>query len=223
MATVLTTDTVSFPLPLIPKEWNMADVRAHVGDVPLERIRTYPPPGMATEEDALERPVCELIDGILVEKAMGMYESFLAAILIVELNRYLESNPIGLTSAPDGPIRIRFGRMRVPDVAFIRWDRFPGGKVPRDQVLSIAPDLVVEILSPSNTKKEMDDKLKEYFKAGVRLVWYVDPEKRSAEVYTSPTDVEHLDADGVLDGRDVLPGFALKIKDWLDKVPREEG
>lgn len=223
MATVLTTDTVVFPVPLIPKEWNMADVRAHVGDVPLERIRTYPPPGMATEADALRKPVCELIDGILVEKATGMYESFLASILIVELNKYLATNPIGLTSAPDGPIRVQLGRMRVPDVAFVRWDRLPGGKVPRDQVLSAAPDLVVEILSPSNTKKEMDDKLKEYFKAGVRLVWYVDPEKRTAEVYTSPTNVEQLDADGILDGRDVLPGFKLKIKDWLDKVPREEG
>ena len=55
MATVLTADTVVLPVPLIPKEWTMADVRAHVGDVPLERIRTFPPPGMATEEDA-QRP-----------------------------------------------------------------------------------------------------------------------------------------------------------------------
>lgn len=222
MATV-TGGAVTFPAPLIPTEWSMADVRAHVGDVPLQRIRTYPPPGMATEEDALKKPVCELIDGILVEKAMGMYESFLASLLIVEINKYLEGNPIGLTSAPDGPFRVQVGRMRVPDVSFIRWERFPGGKVPREQVLSIAPDLVVENLSPFNTKKEMEVKLDDYFKAGVRLVWYVDPETRTAEVYTSPTNVEQLDADGILDGRDVLPGFKLKIKDWLDKVPREEG
>ncbi len=223
MATVLTTETVTFPVPLIPKEWNMADVRAHVGNVPLERIRTYPPPGMATEADALRKPVCELIDGILVEKPLDIYESILGALLGTEIVRYLENHPLGMVSGAGGPYRILPHRMRVPDVAFVHWDKFPTKKLPRDQVLSIAPDLVVEILSPSNTKKEMEDKLKEYFKAGVRLVWYVDPEKRSAEVYTSPSDVEQLDADGILDGRDVLPGFKLKIKDWLDKVPREEG
>ena len=221
MATVLTTDTVAFPVPLIPKEWNMADVRAHVGGVPLERIRNYPPPGMATEADALKKPVCELIDGILVEKATGAYESVLASLLITEINNYLAANPIGFITGEQGPYRLLPRRMRVPDVAFVRWDRFPGGKFPRSQVLNIAPDLVVEILSPSNTQKEMEDKLKEYFKAGVRLVWYVDPDKRSAEVFTSPADVEQLNADDILDGRDVLPGFKLKIKDWLDKVPRE--
>ncbi|HUE69886.1 MAG TPA: Uma2 family endonuclease [Pirellulaceae bacterium] len=223
MSTVLSTETVVFPIPLIPKEWNMADVRSHVGDVPLKRIRTYPPPGMATEEDALKEPVCELIDGILVEKATGAYESLLASLLITEINNYLATNPIGFVTGEQGPYRLLPRRMRVPDVAFVCWDRLPARKLPRGQVLSVAPDLVVEILSPSNTKKEMEKKLKEYFKAGVRLVWYVDPEKRTAEVFTSPADVEQLDAEGILDGRDVLPGFKLKIKDWLDKVPREEG
>jgi Uma2 family endonuclease len=223
MATVLPTQTVVFPVPLIPKEWNMADVCAHVGDVPLERIRTYPPPGMATEEDALRKPVCELIDGILVEKPMGAYESLLASLLITEINNYLTANPIGFVTGEQGPYRLLPRRMRVPDVAFVRWDRLPTRKLPRGQVLRVAPDLVVEVLSPSNTKKEMEKKLREYFNAGVRLVWYVDPEKRTAEVYTSPTDVEKLDADGILDGQEVLPGFKLKIKDWLDKVPREEG
>jgi Uma2 family endonuclease len=223
MATVLTPDTVVFPVPLIPKEWNMADVRAHVGDVPLERIRTFPPPGMATEEDALRKPVCELIDGILVEKAMGAYESVLASLLITEINIYLAANPIGFVSGEQGPYRLLPRRLRMPDVAFVRWDRLPTRKFPRGQVMTVAPDLVVEILSPSNTKKEMDDKLREYFKAGVRLVWYVDPDKRSAEVFTSPTAALQLNAEDILDGQDVLPGFRLKIKDWLDKVPREEG
>lgn len=223
MATVLSTETVVFPVPLIPKEWNMADVRAHVGDVPLERIRTYPPPGMATEEDALRKPVCELIDGILVEKPLDIYKSFLGALLATEMIRYLERHPIGIVTGAGGPYRISPGRTRIPDIAFVNWHRFPTRKLPREPVVSIAPDLVVEILSLTNTKKEMEDKLKEYFQAGVRLVWYVDPEKRTAEVYTSPTNVERLNADGILDGRDVLPGFKLKIKDWIDKVPRAEG
>jgi hypothetical protein len=71
MAGVASAHTVILPVPLIPKEWTMADVCAHVGDVPPKRIRRYPPPGMATEEDALRKPVSELIDGIFVEKVMG--------------------------------------------------------------------------------------------------------------------------------------------------------
>lgn len=222
MATVLSTETVVLPAPLIPREWSMADVRAHVGDVPLERIRNYPPPGMATEDDALRKPVCELIDGILVEKAMGAYESLLALFLATEINNYLAANPIGFITGEQGPYRLLPRRMRVPDVAFVRWERLPTRRFPRGQVLNVPPDLVVEILSPANTKKEMEKKLKEYFKAGVRLVWYVDPETRSAEVYTSPTDALRLDSDGILDGRDILPGFGLKLADWFDKVQREE-
>ena len=125
MATVLPPETVVFPGPLIPTEWNMADVRAHVGDVPLERIRTFPPPGMATEADALNQPVCELIDGILVEKPIGAYESVLALFLATEINNHLATNPIGFVTGEQGPYRLVPRRMRVPDVAFVRWDRLP--------------------------------------------------------------------------------------------------
>lgn len=141
--------------------------------------------------------------------------------MITEIHLYLATNPIGFVFGEQGPYRLLPRRMRVPDVAFVRWERLPTRKLPRGQLLNVAPDLVVEILSPSNARKELEMKLKEYFQASVRLVCYVDPETRSAAVYGSPTEVEQLDAGGLLDGRDVLPGF--ERKDWLDKVPREEG
>ena len=79
----------------------------------------------------------------------------------------------------------------------------------------IIPDLVVEVLSPSNTTAEMDRKLKEYFAAGVRLVWYADPRKRTVRVFEAVDRVVSLDESATLDGGAVLPGFALKVADWL--------
>src|SRR5262249_14851888 len=76
---------------------------------------------------------------------------------------------------------------------------------------SKVPDLAVEILSPSNTRKEMQIKLKEYFLGGVKLVWIINPEKRTAEVYTAPDKVTAIPAGGSLDGDNVLPGFTLPL------------
>jgi hypothetical protein len=87
MATVDTPHGATVPLPptLVPTEWTMADLQAHLGGVPAERIRLYPPPGMATEQDVLnihdhEDRLCELVDGILVDKVMASFVSLLAGI-----------------------------------------------------------------------------------------------------------------------------------------------
>ncbi len=74
----------------------------------------------------------------------------------------------------------------MPDVAFMSWDRLPGKTVPDEAIPELAPDLAIEVLSAGNTKGEMERKLKDYFFAGVRLVWYIDWRRRTAEVYTSP-------------------------------------
>jgi len=201
----------------------MADIRAHVGNVPLSRIRSFPPPGKSREADALRgERVCELVDGILVEKPAGFYESTLAGLLLTAINNYLEKRPLGIATGEKGPLWILPRRMRMPDVAFVRWEKFPSRRIPRKKTPRRAPDLAVEILSPGNTKAEMELKLQEYFRAGVRLVWYVDAKTQTARIFTSPTDVALIDCHGILDGRDVLPGFQLRLKDWFDKVPREE-
>jgi Uma2 family endonuclease len=226
MAAGLDTPAVTFPPTALPVEWSLADLRKHLGGIPLKRIRSYPPPGMATEEDAIalrERagPICEVIDGILVEKVMGTYESVLAGLILQWLNAFLEEHPLGVALAPDGMLRMLPKRTRVPDVSFIRWERFPKRKLPRDKVFAVAPDLAIEILSPGNTPTEMDLKLEDYFRAGVRLVWLIDPERRTAKVYTSLDEFKEVKESGVLDGGDVLPGFRIKLKELFTRVPRE--
>jgi Uma2 family endonuclease len=183
---------------------------------PVHRIRVCPTPGTATEEDLLDAEsrsnrICELIDGTLVEKAMASRESMLAAELIYFIRRYLDSHPLGRVLAPDGLLKILPGQIRAPDVSFIRWERFPGGQVPKAAVFSIVPDLAAEIISEGNTDDEMDRKLRDYFLAGVRLVWYIEPKSRTARAYTAVGECTEIGPDDSLRGLEVLPGFELPL------------
>ena len=205
-----------------PMEWTAADWQSGLGGIPLERIRMYPRPGMATEKDVLEihartGRLCELIDGVLVEKPMGFYESQLAAALIVVLGGYLRVHRIGTVAGADGMLKILPTQVRIPDVSFIRWERLPAESGP---IPAVAPDLAVEVLSESNTEREMTQKLHDYFAGGARLVWYIDPHTRSARAYTSPEQCVLVDHEGSLVGGDVLPGFALRLKDLFAEAER---
>jgi Uma2 family endonuclease len=201
----------------MPGDWSLADLHQRLGGIPLERIRLNPPAGMATEEDVLrihdhEDRLFELIDGTLVEKAMGWYESLLAGLILTELNNFLRRNKLGKAFGADAAMRILSSQVRIPDVGFISWDRFPKGPLPRRPITRLVPDLAVEVLSETNTPAEMDRKLQDYFAAGVRLVWYIDPATRSATVYTDASQGEHIPEDGLLDGGPVLPGFSLSLR-----------
>jgi Uma2 family endonuclease len=206
----------------------LADLLERLGGVPPERIRLHPAPGTAMEADVLADPLgqkrnCELVDGVLVEKPMGYYESLLAMILIQWLRNFLDESDLGITLGEAGPLRLAPGLVRLPDVSFISWDRFPNRELPAESILDMAPDLAVEILSPSNTEAEMERKLYEYFAAGAQLAWYADPVSRTVRVYTSPTDVRLRNEEDTLDGGAVLPGFRISIRDWFTRAGQRRG
>ena len=136
------------------------------------------------------------------------------------INAYLDEDDRGICVGADGMMRIAPGLVRIPDVSFISWDRLPGRESPKDPVPDLAPDLAVEILSEGNTPAEMKRKVGEYFKAGVRLVWLIDPRKRTARVYSAPHRAIHIRATESLEGGDVLPGFVIGLADLLDRGRR---
>ena len=202
---------------------SMADLLHRLGDIPPERVRMKPLPGTAKIKDVIdieahENRLFELVEGVLVEKAMGSRESVLAGAIIEYLRQYAKPQRLGIVMAPDGMMEILGGMVRMPDVAYISRARLPGGKVPKDAVPRLAPDLAVEIISRGNTKAEMTRKRSEYFKAGVRIVWEVDQRSRTVTVYTSPNRHKVLNEDQVLDGGTVLPGFSLKLKDLFAEL-----
>lgn len=205
-----------------------ADVWLRAGQVPLERILTVPAPGTATVDDAVNSRRrlnlnCELVDGILVAKPMGYFESKVALALAFFLHQYLDNNPIGEVAGEDGPCETLPDHLRKPDVAFTSFQRINSQSKPTRKALPFAPDLAVEILSPSNTAAEMEKKLREYFAAGARLVWHIEPELQTARVFTAPEHWEDVPATGVLNGDGVLPGFELPLARLFAKAgPRLE-
>jgi Uma2 family endonuclease len=205
----------------------LADLLDRLGGIPLERIRFQPYPGTATEVDVLtalgasRKRLCELIDGVLVEKAMGYTESLLASYLIVVLDAFVRPRNLGLVTAPDGTIRLWPGRVRIPDVGFFSWDRLPGRRRPPEAIPLLAPDLAVEILSAGDTAAEMRLKRQDSFQAGGRLVWEIDPAARKVRVYTAVDAVTVLTEAESLDGGVVLPGFTLPLRELFAELDRK--
>ncbi|HWE37447.1 MAG TPA: Uma2 family endonuclease [Isosphaeraceae bacterium] len=196
----------------------IADLLAHLGDVPAYRVRLRPTPGTATIQDAVdlrarEKCLLELVDGVLVEKGMGFLEAFLAAELAYHLATWVRLHDSGIILGADATIRLLGDQVRIPDVSYFAWDHFPGRQLPPEPIPDIAPDLAVEVLSKSNTRREMARKPREYFEAGARLVWYVDPKTQTVTVYTTPDRPDVLWIDDTLDGGNVLSGFALPLRD----------
>ncbi len=203
----------------------IADLLDGLGGIPARRVLRRPRPGTATVADVTRLHDrtgrhFELIDGSLVEKAPGFDESIVALHLAVAIGEYLKVRDLGAAVGSSAPMRLAPGRVVIPDAAFISWERFPARNRRRGAIPAVVPDLVVEVLSKSNTPKEMKRKLEEYFRAGVRLVWYVDPAKRTVRVYTAVDQSTLLSEGDTLDGGDVLPGLAIAIRDWFAEAER---
>lgn len=200
-----------------------ADLQLQLGGIPLERIRLVPPPGLATDDDAMavkdiEGRTCEVIDGVLVEKAMGWFESRLAIVLAYFIERYLDGHDLGIVLGSDGLVRISSTRSRAPDVSFVSWSKFPDRKLPAAPVPHLVPDLAVEVLSRGNTRAEIEAKLDEYFAAGVQVAWIIDPTRETATVYEARNESTAVDMEGTLTASVVLPGFAVTMRQLFDRA-----
>jgi Uma2 family endonuclease len=205
-----------------------ADLLEDLGNIPPNRILMFPSPGTATEADVLlmggraDRRICELVDGTLVEKGMGLRESLLAVFISSMLGPYCRARNLGVVSGEQGTLRLWEGLVRIPDVAFISWETLPGRRIPNEPIPVLAPDLAVEVLSESNTRAEMDRKRDEYFRAGTRLVWEVDPRSRTVAVYNSVDNPVILRSTDVIDGGNVIPGFALSLSELFGELDRHD-
>ncbi len=200
--------------------WTAVDLALHFGPVPLSRVRATP--GFASEHDVIEihdreKRLFELYDGILMEKTVGTYESYLAGLLLQLLGEHVRKQDLGILLTADGMVRLAPGVVRIPDVSFISWSRLPGRKIPRDPIGDIVPDLAVEVISRGNTPEEMQQKLKDYFAAKVRQAWYVYPDAQEIHLYASVEAYRKYAAksNDVLDADDLLPGFRLSLHDYF--------
>lgn len=198
---------------------------ADLGNVPACRVRFVPAPGSATIEDVIrlsesEGRLFELVDGTLVEKAMGWQESLLAGVIMQWLNNYLDQHRIGVATGPDGMTRLFSDTVRGPDVAFVAWTRLPDGRIPTAPIPDLVPNFVIEVLSVSNTYSEMSRKRREYFHAGVELLWMVDHRSRTITVFRSPQEALVVAEGQTLDGGKVLPGWQVDVAELFSRLER---
>jgi Uma2 family endonuclease len=165
----------------------------------------------------------EIVDGNRVEKEMSLYANLMANVLSYFLQRYADETKTGRAMTETMFDLPGVNQVRRPDCAFVTFNTWPLEKpIPRGDVWAIAPDLAVEVISPTNTWEAEMRKVREYFKAKVKLVWVILPSERLIYVHRSLKDVRLLDPTDELTGDDVLPGFRLPISELFARAGTEE-
>jgi Uma2 family endonuclease len=165
----------------------------------------------------------ELIDGELTERNMSLLSSRVAVRLARRLDVHCEEHDLGwIVDAECGYACFPWkpGRIRRPDVSFIAAGRLPSSEERSEGYVMIPPDLAVEVVSPNDRVGELDEKVDEYLRAGVRLVWVVRPAARAVQVFRGDRSESWLWAAYELSGEDVLPGFRCRV-DELFPPPSE--
>jgi Uma2 family endonuclease len=164
----------------------------------------------------------ELVDGELrVSPGAGVWHEWVVAALLARLRGFVIEHGLGYVFGSNLVYGLPSGNRRSPDVSFIAATRLPSGPelkelFRRTAVFELVPDLVVEVLSPSDRPREVMDKVGEYLGAGVRLAWVIDPAEERAVAYRSVTGAREIPPDGSLDGEDLLPGFRFPLRELFE-------
>lgn len=185
-----------------------------------------PTSGLITPEEFLvmgDEAGAELVDGHIVEVPMGSMSSWLGGYLHHLLMNFVLEGRLGWVFPQETPMRVWPNRstVRKADLTFVRRGRLPGGQ-PDEGWLTTVPDLVVEVVSPTDRAGELERKLEDYRDAGIPLIWVIYPETHRAQVLGANRPRTELGPDGLLDGEDVLPGFTCSLRELFDAARPEE-
>jgi Uma2 family endonuclease len=163
----------------------------------------------------------ELVDGKLVERNMGLESSEVALRIAILIGMFLRDHRLGRLFGADAAFRCfpdAPNKVRKPDVSFIRNGRLPGDQTPTGYC-PIYPDLAVEVISPGDMVYEVEEKVAEYLKVGVRLVWVVYPPTRNVRIHrprsAAAGPVSELAGNDAITGEDVLPGFSCNVNEFF--------
>jgi Uma2 family endonuclease len=168
----------------------------------------------------------ELVDGHLVEIPMGTESAYIGGELYRRLSNHCVTGNLGWVLPGDAGYRCfphRPRLLRKPDVSFVAAGRFPGNRPPRGDS-RVAPDLVVEVVSPNDLAEDLQEKVADYLKAGVPLVWVIYPTARTGVAYRPGGAAAWVTEQGDLDGGAVVSGFRCRLADiLLPAEPRTDG
>jgi Uma2 family endonuclease len=160
--------------------------------------------------------VFEFVNQSPVEMSMGAESEYIGALFVRWLGNHCIAHNLGWVFGGKTGYRC-FPHddklVRIPDASFVAAGRFEEGRPPRQGFIRIPPDLAVEVLSPNDLAEEVEEKLADYRKAGVKLVWVVSPTAKTVMVRRPDGHCTLLDETGTLSGEDVLPGFTGNVAD----------
>jgi Uma2 family endonuclease len=178
--------------------------------------------GLLTAEDVAELADdgsrCELVEGVLHRMPPAGFEhSHIAVTLASRLDRFVREHRLGWVVGADAGFLLARGpdTLLASDAAFVRSDRLPPPEQ-RQGFAPLAPDLVVEVVSPSDRASAVADKALRWLEAGTRLVWVVYPERRLVAEHLPDGTVHLRQAADTLDGGDVLPGLRLPVAELFE-------
>jgi Uma2 family endonuclease len=157
----------------------------------------------------------ELVRGVLKRMAPASFRpSNVAGRIAVRVGAYAEAHGLGEITVADGGYVLERGpdTVRAPDVAFVRAERVPTAEE-QEHYARLAPDLAVEVVSPSDRMSDVEEKVEQYLATGVPLVWVFHPRRRNVTVRRSGRAPLVLGEGDTLDGEEILPGFRLPIAD----------
>jgi Uma2 family endonuclease len=181
-----------------------------------------------TPEDLLAMPdgkSYELVGGQLVERKMGAESSRVGTRLSSRLDLFCDEHNLGIVWGADNGFQCfphDPSLVRKPDVSFVKIGRLPGNVEP-DGWVKIPPDLAVEVVSPNDSAEELEEKLADYRKARIPLVWVIYPKARMAKVLRLDGPPSELWEDDELSGEDIVPGFRCSLREILPRrAPAEE-
>jgi Uma2 family endonuclease len=172
-----------------------------------EKFFLLPDPGDGTQQ--------ELVRGeIITMPPRGGMHGVTCSKVDRKIGVFVDAGPGGTVACNDtGFITERQpDSVRGPDISYWTKERLKDSPV---GYIEISPDMLVEVLSPSNTSKQIRAKIKEYFAKGVRLVWVIAPEDRTLTIYRTPDEGRLLHETATVTGEDVLPGFECRVSDLL--------
>jgi Uma2 family endonuclease len=156
----------------------------------------------------------EVVNGDLVMSPKNnWFHGDICAHLITALRSFADRHRLGAVWDSSTGFWMENLNCRAPDISFVRKERLHGLKRREARFFQGAPDLAVEILSPSNTRLEVDERLTDFFSSGAKLAWIIDPERELVEICRSPTQRRPPSPGGRLDGEDLLPGFEYPVVD----------
>lgn len=183
----------------------------------MTRTALASPPERITAKrfDKIDNKGYELVDGELLEKGMGFESSAIQSYLNYLLQAWVRTGGSGVVLDSEGIYRCfpsKPDQTRKPDVSFIQKARLPSGRYPHS-VCPIAPDLVVEVISPNEMVYDLNQKLADYQSVAVPLIWVVHPDLRAVDVYVPGQPVRRLAETDELLGDPVLPGFRVRVAD----------